>query len=86
MPAAREQFRAEYEKICKDLVAQLIARGGLPLEALAVRDDILITIAAIGQLSHAILGGMAKPEQYNDWIALWRSLVEFEQTEQEAFA
>lgn len=76
-PGARERFRAAYDAICKELLALLIERGGLPLELLHVRDDLLITVAAIGHLSHAILSGTAGPEQYADWGKLWRSLVEF---------
>ena len=85
MPAAREQFRAEYDAICAELKGLLVQRGGLPIELLNVRDDLLITVAAIGNLSHAILSGAAGPEQYDDWVNLWRSLVEFEQTQQEVF-
>lgn len=85
MPAAREQFRAEYDAICAELKELLVQRGGLPIELLNVRDDLLITVAAIGSLSHAILSGTAGPEQYSDWVSLWRSLVEFEQTQQEVF-
>jgi len=89
MPAARERFRAEYDAICKELCALLIERGGLPIELLNVRDDLKITVEAIGQLSHAILSGAAGPEQYGDWARLWRSLVEFEAVpveEQEVFS
>lgn len=85
MPAAREQFRAEYDAICAELKELLVQRGGLPVELLNVRDDLLITVAAIGHLSHTILSGTAGPEQYSDWVNLWRSLVEFERTQQEVF-
>ena len=69
----------------KELKELLVQRGGLPIELLNVRDDLLITVAAIGCLSHAILSGTAGPEQYSDWVNLWHSLVEFEQTQQEVF-
>ena len=85
MPAAREQFRAEYDAICAELKELLVQRGGLPVELLNVRDDMSVTIYAIGALSHEILSGTAKPEQYDDWVKLWRSLVVFEQTQQEVF-
>lgn len=85
MPAAREQFRAEYDAICAELKELLVQRGGLPVELLNVRDDLLITVYSIGALSHKIISGTAKPEQYDDWVNLWRSLVEFEQTQQEVF-
>lgn len=85
MPAAREQFRTEYDAICKELVAFLVERGGLPIEALSARDDLLITVEAIGQLSHAILSGTATAEQFDDWIGLWKTIVEFTEIEQEAF-
>lgn len=87
-PGVREQYRAAYDAICKELLGLLIERGQLPLELLRVRDDLLITVAAIGHLSHAILSGAAGPEQYADWVSLWRSLVEFTPepvSEQEVF-
>ena len=78
MPAARERFRAEYDAICGELCALLSERGQLPIELLNIRDDLKITVEAIGQLSHAILSGTAGPEQCEDWARLWRSLVEFD--------
>lgn len=76
-PGVREQYRAAYDAICSELLVLLIERGDLPLELLHVRDDLLITVAAISHLSYAILAGTAGPEQYADWVQLWRSLVEF---------